>query len=210
MSAFPIIHKVIVYLDITHAKFRDDPAIRTVNLLFLLVFQGSKCTNSGFVLCKYAQYIPWEAIYMIILIQLGLFQYSMCYGNKREYVLSVVSHERYVIRVTNSLQPPPHRGAPTPPLTSLPILCLSPSICHRVCKIQRFIYIYYTKLVKMVYIGATRMIQFPLVALYPHQLLNITVSFVQSKYDQRFGQFVYIPLLGNAVTRLSPVKAINF
>ena len=31
-------------------------------------FRGLKCTNSGFVLCKYAQYIPWEAIYRIILI----------------------------------------------------------------------------------------------------------------------------------------------
>ena len=35
---------------------------------FCWCFRGLKCTNSGFVLCKYAQYIPWEAIYRIIMI----------------------------------------------------------------------------------------------------------------------------------------------
>ena len=47
MSAFPIIHKVIVYLDITHANFRDDQAIRTINFLFLLAFQGPKMYQLG-------------------------------------------------------------------------------------------------------------------------------------------------------------------
>ena len=150
-----------------------------LSIFFLLVFQGSKCTNSGFVLCKYAQYIPWEAIYMIILIQLGLFQYSMCYGNKREYVLSVVSHERYVYQSYElTTAPPPPRG--TPPATHLSPHTLSQSfdLPPSLQNTTFYLHILYKTYKNGIYIGATRMIQFHLVALYPHQLLNITVSFV--------------------------------
>ena len=117
MSAFPIIHKVIVYLDITHAKFRDDPAIRTINLLFLLVFQGSKYANPGPVLCNYAQYIPWEAIYRIILIsRVKLHVAKACAADHVRHWSNSVMCGRVKILVINGLHthcgPSPTAGHP--------------------------------------------------------------------------------------------------
>ena len=154
MSTLIFIHKSIVYLGITHANFHDHRPSRTIVLEFSFCFGGSHVPNSDLVLCKQAYYITLQAVYMIIIIDLGLFQYSMC------------SEMQWAELRTNKL-------------TRSPVRKYEHQRYHKKYQYNR---LFTDLLYKTCAIGVFRcqwIILVPFGCLTPYQLLNISIRFVR-------------------------------
>ena len=77
MSAFPILHKISVYISMLHDNFCDNQTIKTIVFLFSQCFWGSKCNKAlalysvnmhNIFLCK--QFIElFRIIYVYFIIQ---------------------------------------------------------------------------------------------------------------------------------------------